>query len=128
LKEIKKQGLAYIFAVGSANKALIAHGIHPDAVFTYDPQGHNASVFKELMDNGHTTIPMVYGTSVGFETVQLYPGPKFHFVTAQDTITQNFHETTLPIVNDAYSIAIVTLQILYHLQVKKVILVGQNFA
>ncbi len=128
LKQIKKHGLAYIFAVGSANKALIAHGIHPDAVFTYDPQGHNASVFKELMDSGNTTVPMVYGTSVGFETVQLYPGPKFHFVTAQDTITQNFHETALPIVNDAYSIAIVTLQILYQLQVKKVILVGQNFA
>lgn len=128
LREIKEKGLAYIFAVGSANKALIAHGIHPDAVFTYDPQGHNASVYKELMDSGNTTIPMIYGTSVGFETIQLYPGPKFHFVTAQDTISQHFHETSLPVVNDAYSIAIVTLQILYSLQVKKVILVGQNFA
>lgn len=128
LRLIKEQGLAYIFAVGSANKALISHDIHPDAIFTYDPQGHNTAVFKELMDKNITTIPMIYGTSVGFETIQLYPGPKYHFVTTQDTITQHFHERTLPIVNDAYSIAIVTLQILYQLQVEKIILVGQNFA
>lgn len=128
LRLIKGQGLAYILAVGSANKALIAQGIHPDAVFTYDPQAHNYTVFQPIMDEKITTIPMIYGTSVGFETIQMYPGPKFHFVTGQDTITQQFHRTELPVINDAYSIAIVTMEILYQLQVKNIILVGQNFA
>lgn len=128
LRMIKAQGLAYIFAVGSANKALIANGIHPDAVFTYDPQAHNYTVFQPIMDERIKTIPMIYGTSVGFETIQRYPGPKFHFVTAQDTITQQFHEKELPVINDAYSIAIVTMELLYRLQVKNIILVGQNFA
>jgi len=128
LREIKEKGLAYIFTVGSANKALIANGIYPDAVFTYDPQAHNYAVFQPIIDEKIKTIPLVYGTSVGFETVQRYPGPKFHFVTSQDTITQLFHETPLPVVNDAYSIAIVTLQLLYQLQVKTIILAGQNFA
>ncbi|MBB4823635.1 hypothetical protein HNO89_000855 [Sporosarcina luteola] len=128
LRLIKEKGLAYIFAVGSANKALIAQGIHPDAVFTYDPQAHNYTVFQPIIDERIRTIPIVYGTSVGFETIQRYPGPKFHFVTSQDTITQLFHKTDLPVINDAYSIAIVTLQLLFHVQVKKIILVGQNFA
>ncbi|WP_342508834.1 6-hydroxymethylpterin diphosphokinase MptE-like protein [Sporosarcina sp. FSL K6-2383] len=128
LRTIKEQGTAYIFAVGSANKALIAQGIHPDAVFTYDPQSHNYTVFQPIIDEGIQTIPLIYGTSVGFETIERYPGPKFHFLTAQDTITQLFHETVLPVIKDAYSIAIVTLELLYHLQVRKIILVGQNFA
>ncbi|PIC94802.1 hypothetical protein CSV69_14765 [Sporosarcina sp. P26b] len=128
LRKIKEQGLAYIFAVGSANKALIERGIYPDAVFTYDPQAHNHKVFQPIIDERITSIPMIYGTSVGFETVQHYPGPKLHFVTTQDTITQNFHETKLPVINDAYSIAIVTMEILYRLQVESIILVGQNFA
>ncbi|EGQ26939.1 hypothetical protein HMPREF9372_0969 [Sporosarcina newyorkensis 2681] len=128
LRIIKARGLAYIFAVGSANKALIANGIHPDAVFTYDPQAHNYTVFQPIMNEEIATIPMIYGTTVGFETIQMYPGPKMHFVTAQDTITQQFHETELPVINDAYSIAIVTMEILYRLQVKNIILVGQNFA
>ncbi|AXH98428.1 DUF115 domain-containing protein [Sporosarcina sp. PTS2304] len=128
LRLIKEQGTAYIFAVGSANKALIANDIHPDAVFTYDPQAHNYAVFQPIMDEKITTIPMVYGTSVGFETIQLYPGPKLHFVTSQDTITQQFHETELPVISDAYSIAIVTMELLHQLQVKTIILVGQNFA
>lgn len=128
LREIKDKGLAYVFAVGSANKALIANGIYPDAVFTYDPQAHNYAVFQPIIDGKINTIPLVYGTSVGFETVQRYPGPQFHFVTAQDTITQLFHETALRVIDDAYSIAIVTLQLLYQLQVKTIILAGQNFA
>lgn len=128
LRAIKEQGTAYIFAVGSANKALIAQGIYPDAVFTYDPQAHNYTVFQPIIDEGIQVIPLIYGTSVGFETIERFPGPKFHFLTSQDTITQSFHETALPVIKDAYSIAIVTLELLYHLQVKKIILVGQNFA
>ena len=128
LREIKKDGTAYIFAVGSANKALIAQGIYPDAIFTYDPQAHNHTVFQSILDEKITSIPIIYGTTVGYETIQRYPGPKCYFVTSQDTVTQQFHSTQLPVVDDAYSIAIVTLELLYQLQVKSITLVGQNFA
>lgn len=128
LRHIKNHGLAYVFAVGSANKALISQGIYPDAILTYDPQSHNHKVFQSVIDQRITTIPLIYGTSVGYETINRYPGPKFHFVTSQDTVTQNFHSKQLPVINDAYSIAIVTLEILYFLEVSKIILVGQNFA
>lgn len=128
LRKIKKDGTAYIFSVGSANKALIAQGIYPDAIFTYDPQAHNHTVFQSILDKKITSIPLIYGTTVGYETVQRYPGPKCYFVTSQDTVTQQFHCTQLPIVNDAYSIAIVTLELLYQMQVRSITLVGQNFA
>ncbi|MFV8826464.1 motility associated factor glycosyltransferase family protein [Alkalihalobacterium sp. APHAB7] len=131
LKKIKDKGLAYILAVGSANKALIANNIIPDAVCTYDPQGHNYKVFKNMIENNITSVPMIYGTSVGFETIEKYKGPKLHVVTSQDRVTPFFNEVsnnTVEQVDDAFSIAIVTLQILAKLNAGLIILVGQNFA
>lgn len=128
LKRIKEDKSAYIFSVGSANKELLYHGIKPDAVLSYDPQVHNYKVFSPIIENAVNDIPLVYGTSVGYETVTHYPGPLFHFVTSHDKLTQRFYDNILPVINDAYSIAIITLQILKELEVGKVILVGQNFA
>lgn len=128
IKKIKKDGLAYIFAVGSANKALVQEGILPDAVCTYDPQSHNHTVFKELYERGIDTVPMIYGSTVGFETLEFYQGPKLYFPTSQDQLTTNFHNDNQIVVDDATTIAIVTLQLLSILEVGKIILVGQNFA
>lgn len=128
LRFIKENKLAYIFSVGSANKALIANDILPDAICTYDPQAHNHTVFKPLLDKAITSIPMIYGTSVGYETVEKYQGPKLHFITAQDRITPYFIKDTMEYTDDAYSIAIVTLQLLAKLNAKTIVLVGQNFA
>ena len=130
LREIKEKKLAYIFAVGSANKALIANDIIPDAVCTYDPQDGNFNVFKEMIENGNDNdIPMIYGTTVGFKTLEQYKGPKLFVPTSQDTVTSFFTmNDNIPKVDDAFSIAIVTLQILAKLEVKHAILVGQNFA
>ena len=130
LRYIKEKGLAYIFAVGSANKALIANDILPDAVLTYDPQEHNFSVFSVFEKEGITSVPMIYGTSVGYETIQRYPGPKFHFITSQDTVSPFYLENknNSYIINDAFSIAIVTIDILSRLEVGMIILVGQNLA
>ncbi|PLS17875.1 hypothetical protein CVD28_09280 [Bacillus sp. M6-12] len=131
LKFIKEMGLAYIFAVGSANKALIANNILPDAVCTYDPQDHNFTVFAEMVDKGITSVPMIYGTSVGYETLKYYPGPKLHVVTSQDTVTSFYDGNNInssEVVDDAFSIAIITLQILAKMEVASIILVGQNFA
>lgn len=131
LRYIKENGLAYIFAVGSANRALVANGILPDAVCTYDPQAHNFAVFWDMIDKGiDANVPMIYGTSVGYETIQKYKGPKFYAVTSQDTVTPYYLDSLdrSEVIDDAFSIAIITLQILAKLEANPVILVGQNFA
>lgn len=132
LRYIKENGLAYIFAVGSANKTLIKNNIYPDAVCTYDPQGRNVKVYEEIISQGIDSIPMIFGSSVGFETVERYPGPKLHMITSQDTVAayilQEAMQNKLEIVNDAPSIAVVTFQMLAKLHANPIIFVGQNLA
>ncbi|UUV25132.1 MULTISPECIES: motility associated factor glycosyltransferase family protein [Lysinibacillus] len=128
LRIIKEQRLAYIFAVGAANEALIAHEIYPDAVLSYDPTVINATVFEKLAAQHITDIPIIFGTSVGHETLSMFPGPLIHMVMNRDKITPFLHETSFATVNDATTISNVTLQLLHKLQVEQVILVGQNFA
>lgn len=132
LKKIKQERLAYIFSVGSAINTLIENDIYPDAVCTYDPQGLNQQVFKKVNERGIKTIPMIFGTSVGFETIQQYTGPKYHMITSQDTVAQFFlkdrKERDLVTVCDAPSIAVLSLELLEKLGFAKIILVGQNLA
>lgn len=132
IRHIKEKGLAYIFSVGSAINALIEYGVYPDAACTYDPTQINQIVFQKLVEKEIDSIPLIYGTSVGFETLQNYPGPKIHMVTSQDTVTPYYFDCEknkeLEIVNDAPSIAVVTLQLLYKLGCNPIILVGQNLA
>ncbi|WP_052125355.1 motility associated factor glycosyltransferase family protein [Lysinibacillus boronitolerans] len=128
IRHIKKNGLAFIFAVGSANRALIANNIQPDAVLSYDPQSHNHMVFQELREKQINDIPLLYGTTVGYETVQTFPGPLAHFVVEKDKLTPILHNVQSVTINDSATIANVTLQLLYKLNVGKIILVGQNFA
>lgn len=131
LRRIKDRGLAYIVSVGSAIKALVSYGIHPDFACTYDPLEYNQYVFDEVVEQNITTIPLIYGTSVGFEILEKYPGPKYHMLTSQDTVGSFYLENKtdgLDIVSDAASIAIITLQLLARLGASPIILVGQNFA
>ncbi|OXS77031.1 hypothetical protein B1B04_01110 [Lysinibacillus sp. KCTC 33748] len=129
LKYIKENGLAYIFAVGSATKVLIDNSIYPDAVCTYDPQQHNYRLFEEIYNNRIKSIPMIYATTVGHETLDQYSGPLFSFITTQDNLTQQLLEKQQKsVIYDAPSIAVITLQLLNVLEVSKIILVGQNFA
>ncbi|WP_044896025.1 motility associated factor glycosyltransferase family protein [Bacillus alveayuensis] len=132
LKKIKKDRSAYIFSVGSAINALIEHDIYPDAAFTYDPTQKNQFVFQKIKEKGITDIPMVFGSSVGFETLENYPGKMAHFITSQDyisayTIKHNvFNDIDIAV--DSPSIAIITLQLLNQLNFNPIILVGQNFS
>ncbi|MFJ7921354.1 6-hydroxymethylpterin diphosphokinase MptE-like protein [Lysinibacillus fusiformis] len=129
LKYIKENGLAYIFAVGSATKVLIDNSIFPDAVCTYDPQQHNYRLFEEIYKNRIKSIPMIYATTVGHETLDQYSGPLFSFITTQDNLTlQLLEKQQKSVIYDAPSIAVITLQLLNVLEVSKIILVGQNFA
>lgn len=130
LRYIKEHGLAYIFSVGSAINALIEQGIYPDAACTYDPTERNQVVFTKLKDKDIKEIPLIFGSSVGYETLQNYPGSLFHMLTNQDTIAPNYleHSDQINVVSDAPSIAVVTFQLLAQLGCSQIILVGQNLA
>lgn len=132
LRYIKENGLAYIFCVGSAIHTLLAHGIYPDAVCVYDPKSSTKWTVQPIVEQNIDIIPLIYGTSVGFETVCHYPGPKLHMVTSQDTVSSFFLKRTddqpLDIVQDAPSIAVIALQMAMKLGCQPICLVGQNLA
>lgn len=132
LKYIKENGLAYIFSVGSAINSLIENGIYPDAACTYDPALHNHKVFEKVSQRGEDHVPLIFGSSVGYETLQRYSGPKYHMLIHQDTVSPYFLRRAdgnpIDFVYDSPSIAIVTLQLLYKLGCNPVILVGQNLS
>lgn len=132
LRMIKDNGLAYIFTVGSAINTLVHHGIYPDAACTYDPQERNYKVFDKVVSKGIAEIPLIFGSSVGYETLQKYLGPKIHMITSQDTVSEFYlkaiTDEKIECVVDAPSIAVITLQLLYKLEFGKIILVGQNLA
>lgn len=130
LRYIKDNGLAYIFSVGSAINTLIHNNIYPDAACTYDPTVRNQMVFEMVKELAIKDIPMIFGSSVGYETLEKYPGEKYHMITSQDIVASYFlkneSEEKISIVQDAPSIAVVTLQLLHTLGFSNIILVGQN--
>ncbi|MDK2978405.1 MAG: hypothetical protein PWP52_1119 [Bacteroidales bacterium] len=132
LKKIKTEGLAYIFSVGSAINTLIAHDIEPDAVCTYDPSEDNKLVFRKVNEIGLKEIPMIFGSSVDWETLEQYQGPKLHMITSQDTVSSYFLRSEngehLETVSDAPTISVVTLELLIKLGFSQIFLVGQNLA
>jgi SAM-dependent methyltransferase len=132
IRHIKEHGLAYIFSVGSAISPLIRNNIYPDAAFTYDPKKENQLVFKELLEKGINTIPLIFGSTTGYETVENYSGPKTHMIISQDKVSSFYLKSKfkreIEIINDAPSIAAVTLQVLVKLGFNPIILAGQNLA
>ncbi|TFZ41050.1 DUF115 domain-containing protein [Soehngenia longivitae] len=132
IRKIKDEGLAYIFSVGSAINTLIKNDIHPHVATTYDPTENNQKVFLKVKEQGIKDIPLIFGSSVGYETIENYPGKLYHMITSQDKISNYYldNESTEPIdiVLDAPTIAVVTLQLLYYLGFNPIILAGQNLA
>lgn len=131
IRYIKENGLAYIFSVGSGINPLLNAGIHPDAACTYDPK-KNIFVFKKVIEKKITTIPVVFGSSVGPDIFPDYPGPMLHMIMDQDTVGRFFlrfaNGEEPEIIQDAPTIAIVTLQLLAKLGAEPVIFAGQNLA
>ncbi|MFT8363962.1 MAG: 6-hydroxymethylpterin diphosphokinase MptE-like protein [Sporolactobacillus sp.] len=132
LKQIKAERSAYLFAVGSAINALLAHDIVPDAFCSYDPTVKNQQVAQLVKDRKLTQLPMIFGSTIGCETLDGYPGPLLHVVNLQDTLSPLLLKRTdgaaIAAVNDAPSIAVVTLQMLLALKAEPIILAGQNLA
>ena len=132
VRSFKEKDLAYVFSVGNAIKVLLKHKIYPDLACTYDPTKNNSLAFEKIVQEGITTIPLIFGSSVGYETIVSYPGPKIHMITTQDTMASYFlrfkDHSPLECVQDAPSIAVVTLELLCKLGFNPIIFVGQNLA
>ena len=130
IRYIKDNNLAYVFSVGSAINTLIHNDIFPHAACTYDPHVFNQNVFKKTKELGIKDVPMIFGSTVGYETLIDYPGEKYHMITSQDSVSNYFlknkNNNDINIVFDAPTIAVVTMQLLYELGFNPIILVGQN--
>jgi len=132
LKIIKENGMAYIFTVGTAINTLIQHGVYPHAACTYDPTEENQIICKEVLEKGIKSIPLIFGSTVGYETIEKYPGPKMHMLISQDSAAAFYLRTRdkdrVETINDAATIAVITLQLVAQLGFNPIILVGQNLA
>lgn len=132
LRKIKEDGLAYIFSVGTALNSLIQRQVYPHAACTYDPSEENQIFCKEVLEKGIKSIPLIFGSTVGYETLAKYPGPKSHMLISQDSLAAFYlnavNQERVESINDATTIAIITLQLLYKLGFNPIILVGQNLA
>lgn len=129
IKRISKDNNVYIFGVGSANKALMKHGIIPDAIFTYDPSPLNQHVIKEYNESD-IDAPIVFGSSVGFETLNPYNSKfKYHILISQDKLSHVLlkDEYLKKGICDSPSVAIITLQALIKLGFSEIYFAGQNF-
>lgn len=130
IRYIKDNDLAYIFAVGSAINSLIEYNVLPDAVCTYDPGEFNYEVYKKMTENKIDNIPMLFGSSVGHETLTRYQGSQVHFITTQDKTSTYFLNDQLnlkqDLIIDSPSIAVMTFQVLNKLQANPIIFAGQN--
>lgn len=129
LRYIKENGLAYIFAVGKAIRTLMQNGIVPHAACSYDPRDTNYKVFRKIIEEDIANIPLIYGSTVGYELPEKYPGDKIHVLINQDTISSYYFDSQdIEFLNDAPSIAVILFQLLIRVECNPVILVGQNLA
>ncbi|MEA1961526.1 MAG: 6-hydroxymethylpterin diphosphokinase MptE-like protein [Bacillota bacterium] len=132
LRTIKEAGLAYIFSVGTALNTLVQHEIYPDAACTYDPTEKNQVICKEVLEKAIKSIPLIFGSTVGYETLEKYPGPKMHMLISQDSLAAFYlkpgSKEGNELIHDATTIALITLQLLYKLGFSPIVLAGQNLA
>lgn len=130
IRNIKENGSAYIFTVGSAINTFVEYGFVPDAAFAYDPNETTQRVFHRANRENNDAFPLVFGTTVDQNTLQQFPWLKIYVPISQDPVSSYYFdkEHTSIIVQDASSIAIITLQVLQALKCSTIILVGQNFA
>lgn len=128
LRIIKAKKMAGIFAVGSAINALLAKDIYPDAVFSYDPTPANQKVLQQIKDRNIIEIPLFYGTEIGYQSLQGYPGKTFSILSVGAT-QQNYFligKKPLPEVGVGRTISVLALDTLRYLGFGRIILVGQN--
>lgn len=127
IRFIKEHGKAYIFAVGSAVNTLISNEIIPDALISYDPTPLNAKVVEKIKKL-KLKIPLIFGSSIGYEVLREYPGNKIHFFTTQDSINRNMTGSQTHVVPDTPTVAAMALYIIGGVKMNPIMLVGQNLS
>ncbi|WP_170291968.1 motility associated factor glycosyltransferase family protein [Heliobacterium mobile] len=127
LRTLKKEKKAIIVAAGTSINALVRHGVSPHMFVSYDPFVNNYKVLQANLDKG---IPMVFGSTIYSDIVSEHVGPQAHFILNQDNVYEAIVGglNTDEVISDAPSIAVVTLQLLYKLGIRKLILAGQDLA
>ena len=130
IKEIKEQGLAYIFSAGSGLVPLLNNGIYPDAATSYDPNQFDG-VYKQVFEKRIASLPLIFGSTVGI-SLQKYPGPMAHMLNSQDTVAPYYLQlkngAASPKIYDSTTISVVLVQLLKYLGFDPIIFVGQNLA
>lgn len=130
LRKIKEAGTAYIFSVGSAINSLISNGLYPDASFSYDGSIMNTKVFKKIIDNHITDIPLIFGSTIGYETVEKYPGKMANFFVRHDSaveaLLQRKSGEEILVTERLTTISSITISALSKIGCSPIILVGQN--
>ncbi len=128
LRIIKEKKMAGIFAVGSAVNSLLAQDIFPDAVFSYDPTPENQRVLQQIKDRGITEIPLLFGTEIGYQSLEGYPGKAFSIFTDEVRVHNYFFKTQkeLPKSQVGRTISVLAFDTLVNLGFHRIIFVGQN--
>ncbi|MGG4497719.1 motility associated factor glycosyltransferase family protein [Brevibacillus reuszeri] len=130
LKKVKAAGSAYIFSVGSAINSLIANGIYPDAAFSYDGSEANSMVFKKIIDENIADVPLIFGSTIGYETLEQYTGQLVNFFVRHHSTVEMFlkrkNGESIVATDRLRTISSITMQVLISLDFSPIILVGQN--
>lgn len=126
IREIKNNGSAYIFAVGSGLKALLSNGIIPDAFFSHDPTEANYQNLKDVLSN---EITMFFASTTNFNILQHHVGAKYHFITVRDQLSRYYKPfEDNEVLNDSATIAHVALQAMLKMGASTVFLAGIDLA
>jgi len=129
LREVMEHRRAYVFAAGTAIRALAHHGLVPDGVFSYDPYPQNYEALCDLLPYMEQhDIPLFFSSTIYGDIVNEFHGLKAHFVNNVDVVFDYF--VGLPkaplLVEDRATITAIALQVLLQLGAHPVVLVGQD--
>lgn len=124
LHEVKKHSL--ICCVGTALKPLLNCGVQPDFFMMIDP---SERVFEQLEGLCHLDIPLFYLSTVNYNVLFRYKGPKFivyqegYPLAEQTALKQN-----VPVIRSGGSVATALFDLLLKFNFSPVCLVGQDLA
>lgn len=122
----KAKDCAIVIAVGSSIKILNEHGITPHFRVAIDGRKGESTLFQQLKNDN---IPLIYGSTLYFDIVSNYSGPKFRMLLKSDLLGKYIDEKSGGkdyCVRTAASVADTAVDLVCKLGCKKVIFIGQD--